>query len=402
MFNISYNPISKAFYNSKSIWFCDPMIKKIDNPNYEVIETFIKRYNKKGTFFTYRSILKHYFKTLEIKNPDTYFNKKRDYKKDVEAYAESMQGDEVPAKTFTVRLATVKKFLQRHDIEFKQNIWEDLKSPKTGYRQAAYPVIDDRIPTREEIKTILSHGGILEKSFFTVLLSSGMRIGELCKIKITDVDFRFSPVKIELQAKYTKNRRKRTVFISDEAGSFTQEWLKVRDEWLKQAVLKVNIVKDGVRRTKSETDDKLFPFYPNCARQKWERMLRDATTTTNNLNEKDVTIRNHLRLHPHCLRKFFRIRVPDKIGVDLTEGLMGHGSGLTMVYRKYGEDKKKIGKEYLKGMSEVTIFESTPDLSGINEELKALKDDMEKKDKQINEMGNQILLLLSKKETQRK
>ncbi len=350
------------------------MNRKLDFTKYEIIEKFIGRYGKKGTSLTYRSILKKYFRILNVKEPDSYFDKKREYKKDVEKFASSMKNEDIPAKTFRLYLACVKKFLQRHEVEFRKLFWEDVYAMKTGSK-GAHPVIDDKIPSNTELKKILSHGDILEKSLFTVLASSGMRIGELCKIKVEDVDFKFRPVKIELLAKYTKSGRRRTVFISDEAAHFTHEWLKIKQKWLNDAVKKLNVP----HYTKSANDNRVFPMEPGVVRMKWRRLLRDAGFT-----EKDKTVRERYRLHPHCLRKFFRIKLPDKIGVDLTEGLMGHGSGLTMTYRRYGDNKKKMGSSYLRGMPEVTIFETeSTEVSGIKEQLK-------EKDKQIQDLRNQM------------
>ena len=72
---------------------------------------------------------------------------------------------------------------------------------------------------------------------------------------------------------------------------------------------------------------------------------------------------------------------------DCSELLMGHVDSLGNVYRDYSD--KDLASMYLKGIPDISVFESSPDLSGINEELK-------NKDKQIQELKDQMQMLMAK------
>ena len=80
------------------------------------------------------------------------------------------------------------------------------------------PLTRDRIPTKEELRNILSYANLRDKAIYLTLLSSGIRVGELTQITIHDIYLDEKPVRIELEAEYCKNKQSRTVFISKEIG----------------------------------------------------------------------------------------------------------------------------------------------------------------------------------------
>ncbi|GAH69086.1 unnamed protein product, partial [marine sediment metagenome] len=84
---------------------------------------------------------------------------------------------------------------------------------------------------------------------------------------------------------------------------------------------------------------------------------------------------NRVTLHPHCLRKFFRSYLGD---ADLSEHLMGHAHGLVKLYRNMKIED--LSEKYNNLMHNVTFFEVSPDLSGINEQMK-------EKETRINELN---------------
>lgn len=81
---------------------------------------------------------------------------------------------------------------------------------------------------------------------------------------------------------------------------------------------------------------------------------------------------------PYCLRSFFRSYLGDS---DFAEHLIGHATPLEKAYRKM--KMEDIAAKYKTLMPNVTIFENAPDLSGINENLKA-------KDQQIKEITERM------------
>ena len=89
--------------------------------------------------------------------------------------------------------------------------------------------------------------------------------------------------------------------------------------------------------------------------------------------------------YPHCLRKFFRSYLGN---IDLAEQIMGHAGYLT-VYR----DKKKedIGKEFLKYAKNITIFESSPDLTETHKEMEEIKQENKELKQEMDRIRMELL-----------
>jgi hypothetical protein len=91
-------------------------------------------------------------------------------------------------------------------------------------------------------------------------------------------------------------------------------------------------------------------------------------------------------IHPHSLRKFFRTHMGTKIGVDITEEIMGHNGYLSGEYRKHTD--KELGEAYTPGMNAVTCFEREipQDLSKVNAQLKEKDDEITQMRRDIQEL----------------
>jgi len=165
-----------------------------------VINDFLKDFSHQ-TQLSYKSALKKYFEIIK-KDPEKYFkNGKRKYsEKDLEVYENDIKlfwqkiKDNHPPLTVKQYLGVVRVFLQDYYIDLPNKYWKDFKKRKKGSRT----LIRDIVPTKEQFKRIISHGSLLEKAMITTLLSSGMRIGELCQIRENDVNLDFNPAKIEI------------------------------------------------------------------------------------------------------------------------------------------------------------------------------------------------------------
>ncbi|MCJ7570962.1 MAG: site-specific integrase [Candidatus Thermoplasmatota archaeon] len=357
------------------------MKNKKKSEKMDKIDEFLKNFGSYNTKLTYKSILKKYFKTIE-KNPDNYFvkDKKRytdeelmSYEKDVKLFWQSIMT--APPNTIKGSMGIIKVFLSENYADLPVKVWKDLRNRTKGSRS----VVEDYIPTREDLKKVLSHGNAMERAMFMTLLSSGMRIGEMTQIKLTDIDFDSRPVKINIRREITKTGNKRLTFISDECVDVLKEWLKERNAWLKQACKKINFK----HFTKDENDDRVFPLTSDIARMKWNRLI---VKTGGKLSELDMNVATpRFKLHPHCLRAWFRSNLPgNDMETDVVEALMGHEDGLQRAYRKYSE--KQLGDMYLVAMPKVSIFGIPVDLTDVNKSLS-------EKDKEITELKENLKLM---------
>jgi len=359
------------------------------------IEEFLLNYKSKSTIQTYKSLLKKYFDTIN-KDPNTYFKGKQDYESDIKKFLQKIGNS--PPKTIRGSIAAIKSFMGENDIELSRKFWKKQQGRIKGKRAWT----EDNVPTVEQLQKILTHANTLQRGIVLTLVSSGMRIGEVLQIQENDVDLTQNPAHINVRGEYTKSGERRDVFISSEAVTAINEWLKVRDKYLITACGRIKALDKYLGRevTKTLNDNRLFPVGDETVRQMWNRLLDKA-----GFGDVDERTGVH-KMHLHTLRKFFRSRLPKAIGVDITEMLMGHEGYLTDAYRRY--NLTDIAEEYLKGVYLVSVFESTPDLTGINQELEELKKSKRNQDQEIFELrkmiadikeeGNRTLEQLKKRE----
>jgi len=255
----------------------------------------------------------------------------------------------------------VKTFLIENDIELPTKFWKRLSRRIKGNAQT-----DDRIPTTDELKQILIQMPQHAQAYYITLCSSGMRGGELLQIKLSEIDLDTDPVQIRIRGEYTKNKIRRTTFITNEAKQFILEWLKVREQHLITATKKSSGKKD-------EQDPRLFPFSSENILVTWHLALQKT-----GLDQRDPTTDRYL-LHPHCLRKYFRTHLATQIPVDVVEALMGHSGYLTQAYRRYTIEQ--LGELYKKGEGTLNIFSDT-------QEINKIKTKLEKRNDQFQELIN--------------
>jgi integrase len=294
-------------------------------------------------------------KTYE-KLADRYFKEDRDYFEDMLTFISSMHGKApIGAKA---KISGVKEFLYHNGVEFTHNQEKRLstKLPKGNRARTAEKDLDVNV-----LKRILTHMDLKGRVVVLTLASSGMRIGEVVRIELSDVDLSVSPAEIVVRGEYTKSGDTRLVFISSEAAELIREWLTVRDRFLSAAEHKnKGVIEKGHAKVKPRYDTRLFPFSDRNVRENWDNALKK----TGLWGVGNSTGRTQLRVH--ALRKFFRSQLALTCPLDIVEALMGHEGYLTEAYRRY--TNKQMAEYYLKAEQHVTIF-STGDLRELQERL---------------------------------
>jgi integrase len=285
-----------------------------------------------------------------------YLAEERDYLNDLIGFIGNMNGK--PPATIKIRVTAVKEWLNFHGVEFSQRELKTLRH-RIPRAKGAWTVESEY--DTEVLKKILAHTDEKGSALLLTLASSGMRIGEALNIKLNDVDLTADPPEIIVRGEYTKSEETRVVFISKEAKAAVDEWLNVRDAYLRAALNKTKgFVKKVKVNPKKETDDRLFPFSDGVVRELWGRALTKA-----GLDGKDTST-GRLKYRVHGLRKFFRSQLALSCPLDIVEALMGHEGYLTNAYRRY--TRKQMGEYYLKAEHHVTVM-GTGDLTEIRETL---------------------------------
>ena len=327
----------------------------------DLIEEFCKNYERPEQP---RSILKQFFIEIKIK-PESYLKNEHDYKEIIKTWWDNHYKE--CYSTRNGKISYVKIFHEEHDIELSEKFWKKLKKKGRGTR----PVTIDRCPTPQEIKRILNHGDLLEKTLVLMFVSSGARIGEILKLEPKHIDWEsHKNIMLKITNDIAKNGNPRVTFISNEAKESLIEWLKIRKDWLNVAVKKSKNFGE-----KNPDDPRIFPFSYKSAHVKWNRMLKKAELT-----QKDPTTDTYV-LHFNTIRKFFNTNMKLELPSAVVECLEGHDGYLDGSYLRYSQ--KQLAEEYRKGEHRVSIFSIPPDYSEVNESLK-------EKDNQIKQMQNQL------------
>jgi integrase len=263
------------------------------------------------------------------------YMRKNDVYKVLDGYVAWMLKDKFAPNSLRNRLSAVKKFLAINDFEI-DNAKMRVKVDLPRY----HAVTADRVPTTEELKSVLTHTDARGKTLVTMLASSGMRVGEFLTLRVKDIDLSKNPATIHLRAEVTKDRQQRYCFISDEAVTFLKEFLRDR----------INNPGDYIFPTSTRGQEHKTGNLPMSywnADHIFSLALKNA-----GLEEKDDQGRD--TIHIHCLRKFFFTQMLQPLGRDIAEALMGHKLFLDSAYRRYTEDQMR--EFYLKGMEAVTIM----------------------------------------------
>jgi len=333
------------------------------------VKDYLDSYKNLNSKRNNRGAIKNFFTvtygsaSLDIESLDAqaeqYFSENRDFKRDVEAYLSSIE-NQAP-KTVKVKISAVRVFLSENDIEFKQKFWRKLRRKVKGTRART----KDRSPTYSELRRILSHMPIQGKALSLVLESSGMRIGEALQLNMDEVKLNVKPCKIWLRGEITKSGEPRLTFISREAVETLEEWLKVRQQYLKFACQKSNLYK------KNPDDPRLFPFTSGTAYFMWNSALERAK-----LLERDTST-NRATIHYHVLRKVFRSQLGLVIPFDIVEALMGHEGYLQDVYKKYPNPEETLAKYYVKGEHALLVFAESEEVTKIRGEIEKDKTELQ-------------------------
>lgn len=294
-----------------------------------------------------------------------YLGDGRDYGQDVrDFFASEMEslrnGGDVAGSTLVQLRSAVKTFLLENEIEFPESFWIRLRKRMGVTKEAE---TEDRAPTNEELRRILSHMDSKGRALFLTLASSGMRIGEILKIKINDLNLNSDPPRVRIQKEYTKTKRARTVFMSREAKQEIEEWLKAREKFIEDASKAKNH-----RLPLDET--RVFPFGIGNAHAIWYNAMEKCGLR----KRDDKTGRSEL--HPHVLRKFFRTKFGMATSPDAAEVLMGHRGYLKGAYVRMplGE----LAEIYKQGEHSVLVFTDGAEVTKLRGDLEESKGNMQR------------------------
>ena len=322
-----------------------------------------KAIRSKRTAEVYANHLSLWARSRGFTNADDALNDMRSKKLDpytvLQEQVSALNDKHLSPSTILSHYSALKGFMLHSDVELSTD-----KCKQKVVLPAHYETSSDRAPTAEEVRRLLRYSALSTQTAITIMASSGMRVGEMTSLKVSNITFgmKGQPSKIELKAVQTKTRKRRLTFISTEATELLKEHLgdKIKD-----------------------LSAKLFEESADAIYGKVMRALIKA-----GLRNKEDSESARYALHVHCFRKYFFSNLL-AAGVDrgLTEGFMGHAFGLDSSYLRMTDEQ--LESEYIKAHDRL-VFLSTPNGNHMRTRVQELEEESRKKDEQLAKQAKQL------------
>lgn len=279
----------------------------------EFQEYLLAIYQSENTFQAYLSDVKQYLSFIEMSGVEL-FDVQQDMAKQ---YLYVLFQKDYSTVTICRKLSSIRTFYDflifRKYLEY--SVFAFIKFPKNNKQLPSFlyeqeiDLLIDSIDTNDDF-------GKRDIALFELLFASGIRVAELCAIKVTDIDFSLNSVKV-----IGKGNRERMVFFNNRTSKALSQYLiEVRPFF----------------QTKSFTlTDILFLNHrgePLTTRG--VRYLLDKRTFQSPITQK---------LHPHMLRHSFATMMLDNgANIRLIQELLGHSSlSSTQIYTHLSKEKLK-------------------------------------------------------------
>src|SRR5438552_19040331 len=190
-----------VIYNSNQ---SSSLVAWAESSNQTRISRYIGLYSAESTITHAKSSLRLFLgsalgrkliaETLEAAG-EQYFAERRDYQTDVETFFKSIR--HYAPKSINMILSFTKGFLGRNSVKFDEYYWRDLKGKHKGLK-GNRPLTEDQAPTPEILRKILQFLPLHGRAFALAASSSGMRLGESLRLKLSDIELDKEPVRIHI------------------------------------------------------------------------------------------------------------------------------------------------------------------------------------------------------------
>ncbi len=306
-------------------------------------------YFKEESFWTYVKHVKYFTEFLGYGDPDEALAALRGMGKKertgtlVKFIAGMRERGCAPATQKTV-YALVKKWLLVNEVEMN---WIKIVTPKVR------PVVQDRAPTKEELRMILSYLRPWMVPTALILEASGMRVGTLSQLKMRHVNFGADPEIAVIEVPPEANKTTGVGFFT----CITPEARRALEAYIEQRRKRGEDVGPDSPLIKGRMSDGGAP--PSSVRDGWNKALNNAglNKKTGQRLKDGKLVGGYYELHVHTLRKFFRSQVEGILTKSIREAFMGHITTeyLDRNYLRIPEERLIV--EYRKAVPVLTIYE---------------------------------------------
>ena len=204
----------------------------------------------------------------------------------------------------------LKKYLYHRGIKLtKEDVSENLDFP-LKIQETHYPM------SLEESQSIIATAPFKKKIMYLCMISSGMRIGEICQIKKKHLDLDKSRIQVNIPSSIAKYNRKRTTFFSKEVTPLLKRHLR-----------------------KLSDEDMIFGTHENPKYAEVNEM-QQLKRLLNKIGLYEKQENGHGKITSHSFRAYFITKV-SRFDNDLAHFLAGHTKGVYLPqYDRLTDDEK--------------------------------------------------------------
>ena len=311
----------------------------------------------------FRIFLKEKHNCNEIQLSHRIENKELDVYKVLNEYVIFLDKKGIKPKTIRLWFTVVKGYLTHLQVEvFSEKCKQVVKLPKIRR-------VKKEALTKEILVKLFRNLDAKSSTAVLVATASGMRVGEIAGLKLSDIEFNRDPVKINIRAETSKTREDRETYLTNEASEALKDYLTRYFGWKEDSTnSQLEDLRIFGRTSKLRIDDKRSRL-PHSDEQ-----LSDAVLLQKTLHRRIAKVPELNRLarngrkviHFHAFREYFYTTISNVSGSNFAHALMGHHEYLDTYYALTEKEQIKL---YQKAIPYLTIS----DFSKIEQDLEKIQ-----------------------------
>jgi integrase len=244
---------------------------------------------------------------------------------------------EIATVSLRIYVGAVRSYLEFHDIDIVPSKFRRrVKLPKF------YP--DSQEPlSLTDIRDLLEFcSNTRLRTYILLLTSTGLRATEAAALRIMDIDFTTNPTKINVRKEYTKTKRGRTIYCSDEATKHLHKLIEIH---------KTKGQEDLIFAIRNKTNKPSSVY--NRLLEYFERLQHTADKDARKENSK----RRKITLH--SFRRLAFSTINEQTNSEYANWFLGHNHSVYWTHKE--QEKRDIYRT--KCMPFLTIYQQTRDNS---------------------------------------
>lgn len=299
--------------------------------------------NSKNSRKSYQTGLIHFAEFLKAKKqtPDTIVpflqNQRINTYEILDNFVSYLTLKEIATVSLRIYVGAVRSYLEFHDIDIVPSKFRRrVKLPKF------YP--DSQEPlSLTDIRDLLEFcSNTRLRTYILLLTSTGLRATEAAALRIMDIDFTANPTKINVRKEYTKTKRGRTIYCSDEATKHLHKLIEIH---------KTKGQEDLIFAIRNKTNKPSSVY--NRLLEYFERLQHTADKDARKENSK----RRKITLH--SFRRLAFSTINEQTNSEYANWFLGHNHSVYWTHKE--QEKRDIYRT--KCMPFLTIYQQTRDNS---------------------------------------